>query len=180
MKSIVLITDVSGGIGRAHAHQLHTQGLQVAVVGRDADRLAAVDAAVQITEDTTAPEGAAQAVATGQETLRAAPSLLAHCVGNTLIAPLHRTRVNAYREVIRVNLDSAKYMLQTWFTALQGGPSAAVFVSSVVARIGVANHEAIAAAKGGIEALVYSAAATYAGRDRRSQWTAVSPPCCLG
>jgi NAD(P)-dependent dehydrogenase (short-subunit alcohol dehydrogenase family) len=37
-----------------------------------------------------------------------------------------------------------------------------VLVSSVVARIGVANHEAIAAAKGGIEALARSAAATYA------------------
>jgi 3-oxoacyl-[acyl-carrier protein] reductase len=35
-----------------------------------------------------------------------------------------------------------------------------VFASSVVARIGVANHEAIAAAKGGVEALVRSAAAT--------------------
>ena len=55
MKSIVLITGASGGIGRALAHQLHSQGLQVAVVRRDADRLAAVDAAVLITADTTTP-----------------------------------------------------------------------------------------------------------------------------
>jgi NAD(P)-dependent dehydrogenase (short-subunit alcohol dehydrogenase family) len=48
--------------------------------------------------------------------------------------------------------------------ALQGAPGAAVFASSVVARIGVANHEAIAAAKGGVEALVRSAAATYASQ----------------
>ena len=167
MKSIVLITGASGGIGRALAHQLHSQGLQVAVVGRDADRLAAVDADVRITADTTTPEGAALAVTTCQETLGAPPSLLAHCVGNTLIAPLHRTRADPYREVIRVNLDSAVYMLQAWITALQGGPGAAVFVSSVVARIGVANHEAIAAAKGGVEALVRSAAATYAAQGLR-------------
>ena len=53
--------------------------------------------------------------------------------------------------------------------ALEGrpGPGSAVFVSSVVARIGVANHEAIAAAKGGLEALVRSAAATYATRGLR-------------
>ena len=88
-------------------------------------------------------------------------------MGNTLIAPLHRTRAEAYREVMRVNLDSAVYMLQAWITALQGSPGAAVFVSSVVARIGVANHEAIAAAKGGVEALVRSAAATYAGQGLR-------------
>jgi len=43
-----------------------------------------------------------------------------------------------------------------------GSGGAAVLASSVVARIGVANHEAIAAAKGGIEALARSAAATYA------------------
>jgi NAD(P)-dependent dehydrogenase (short-subunit alcohol dehydrogenase family) len=42
-----------------------------------------------------------------------------------------------------------------------------VFASSVVARIGVANHETIAAAKGGVEALVRSAAATYAGQGLR-------------
>jgi hypothetical protein len=49
---------------------------------------------------------------------------------------------------VRINLDSAVFMLQTWINALQGNPGAAVFASSVVARIGVANHEAIAAAKG--------------------------------
>ena len=42
-----------------------------------------------------------------------------------------------------------------------------MFASSVVSRIGVANHEAIAAAKGGIEALVRSAAATYAAQGLR-------------
>ena len=97
----------------------------------------------------------------------AAPTLLAHCVGNTLIAPLHRTRADAYREVLRVNLDSAVFMLQAWIAALQRAPGAAVFASSVVARIGVANHEAIAAAKGGVEALVRSAAATYASQGLR-------------
>ena len=87
--------------------------------------------------------------------------------GSTLIAPLHRTSVQAYREVMRINLDSAVFMFQAWVTALQGGPGAAVMASSVVARIGVSNHEAIAAAKGGVEALVRSAAATYAAQGLR-------------
>jgi NAD(P)-dependent dehydrogenase (short-subunit alcohol dehydrogenase family) len=167
MTTIALITGASGGIGRALARQLHVQGCRVAAVGRDADRLADVDATVRIAADTTTPEGAALAVAACQEALGAAPTLLAHCVGSTLIAPLHRTRADAYREVMRVNLDSAVFMLQAWIAALQGGPGAAVFASSVVARIGVANHEAIAAAKGGVEALVRSAAATYASQGLR-------------
>jgi NAD(P)-dependent dehydrogenase (short-subunit alcohol dehydrogenase family) len=167
MTAIVLITGASGGIGRALARQLHSEGRRVAAVGRDVDRLADVEAAVRIAADTTTPEGAALAITVCQETLGAAPTMLAHCVGSTLIAPLHRTRADAYREVMRVNLDSAVFMLQAWIAALQGGPGAAVFASSVVARIGVANHEAIAAAKGGVEALVRSAAATYAAQGMR-------------
>jgi NAD(P)-dependent dehydrogenase (short-subunit alcohol dehydrogenase family) len=167
MTSIALITGASGGIGRALARQLRTQGCRVAAVGRDADRLADTEAAVRIVADTTTPEGATLAIAACQQALGAAPELLAHCVGSTLIAPLHRTPSDAYRDVMRINLDSAVFMLQAWIAALKGGPGAAVFASSVVARVGVANHEAIAAAKGGVEALVRSAAATYAGQGLR-------------
>jgi len=167
MTSIALITGASGGIGRALASQLHAQGRRVAAVGRDASRLADIEATVRIAADTTTHEGATLAISACQEALGAAPTMLAHCVGSTLIMPLHRTRAEAYREVLRVNLDSAVFMLQAWIAALHGEPGAAVFVSSVVARIGVANHEAIAAAKGGVEALVRSAAATYAAQGVR-------------
>ena len=167
MTSIALITGASGGIGRALARQLHSQGCRIVAVSRDADRLTDVDATVRIAADVTTPDGAALAIDASQEALGTVPTLLAHCIGSTLIAPLHRTRTEAYREVMRVNLDSAVFMLQAWITALQGAPGAAVFASSVVARIGVANHEAIAAAKGGIEALVRSSAATYASQGLR-------------
>ncbi len=173
MSDIVLITGASGGIGRALALQLHTQAWHVVAVGRDAGRLAEVPASLRIAADVTTPEGAETAMAACRQALGAAPARLAHCVGSTLIAPLHRTRAEAYRELIRVNLDSAVFTLQAWLAALQSGPGAAVLVSSVVARIGVANHEAIAAAKGGVEALVRSAAATYAGQ--RVRVNAVAP-----
>jgi NAD(P)-dependent dehydrogenase (short-subunit alcohol dehydrogenase family) len=167
MTAIVLITGASGGIGRALTHQLHAQGQRVVAVGRDAARLADLPTAAVVAADTTTPEGAALAIAACQEQLGAPPTRLAHCVGSTLIAPLHRTRAEAYRETLRVNLDSAVFMLQAWIAALQGQAGSAVFASSVVARIGVANHEAIAAAKGGVEALVRSAAATYAAQGLR-------------
>ena len=44
---------------------------------------------------------------------------------------------------------------------MKGEGGSIVFVSTAAASIGLPNHEAIAAAKGGIEALVRSAAATY-------------------
>ncbi|GAB4209262.1 MAG: hypothetical protein Fur0019_15910 [Tibeticola sp.] len=125
---IVLVTGARGGIGRSLCTQLHAQGWRVAAVGRDAALLVEVPAAARIAADTTTPEGAAAAVAACTAQL-GAPTHLAHCVGNTLIA--------------------------------------AVLVSSVVAQIGVANHEAIAAAKAGIEGLVRSAAATYAAQGLR-------------
>lgn len=163
MNPIVLVTGARGGIGRALCAQLQAQGCQVAAVGRDAAQLADVPAALHLQADTTTPEGAAAAVAQCREQL-GLPTRLAHCVGSTLIAPLHRSRPEQLREVLRVNLDSALYMLGAWVEALREPPQpgAAVLVSSVVAGIGVANHEAIAAAKGGIEALVRSAAASYA------------------
>lgn len=159
---IALVTGARGGIGRALVARLRARGLRVAAVGRDAAALAELPAAARIAADTTTPEGAAAAFAACREQLGAAPSWLAHAVGSTLIAPLHRTRTEAAREVLRVNLESSLWTLQAWIAALDGAPGAAVFASSVVARIGVANHEAIAAAKGGVEALARSAAATYA------------------
>ena len=167
---VAMVTGARGGIGGALVARLRSAGHRVAAVGRDAASLAGVAADAHLAFDTTTPEGAAAAIDACRSQLGAAPALLAHCVGSTLIAPLHRTSAAQYRELMRVNLDSAVYVLQAWIEAMRGAGAAgsastggaAVLVSSVVARIGVANHEAIAAAKGGVEALARSAAASYA------------------
>ena len=164
---IALVTGARGGIGHALVVRLRARGLRVAAVGRDLAALQTIPADAYIAADTTTPEGAAAAFEACRTQLGAAPSCLAHAVGSTLIAPLHRTRADAAREVLRVNLESSLWTLQAWITSLAGAPGAAVFASSVVARIGVANHEAIAAAKGGVEALVRGAAATYAAQGLR-------------
>ena len=166
---IALVTGARGGIGAEVVARLRTSGHRVAAVGRDLQTLSEVEADAHIAADTTTPEGATAAIAGCQAKLGGAPALLAHCVGSTLIAPLHRTSMAQIREVLRVNLDSALFMLQAWIEGLRaaGQPGAAVLASSVVARIGVANHEAIAAAKGGVEALARSAAATYASAGLR-------------
>ncbi len=163
-QTLALVTGARGGIGRELVARLRAAGHRVAAVGRDAQALNEVDCDLRIAADTTDPAGAALAIAACIEGLGDAPTCLAHCVGSTLIAPLHRTRPEVCREVMRVNLDSAFHVLAAWVEALRvrQQTGAAVFASSVVARIGVANHEAIAAAKGGVEALVRSAAATYA------------------
>lgn len=164
---IALVTGARGGIGRALVERLRARGIRVAAVGRDADGLADLAADARISADVTTPDGAAEAFEACRRELGGSPALLAHAVGSTLVAPLHRTKADDAREVLRVNLESSLWTLQAWLAGLGGEPGAAVFASSVVARIGVANHEAIAAAKGGVEALVRSAAATYASKGVR-------------
>ena len=161
---VALVTGARGGIGREVVAGLRAAGRRVAAVGRDAASLSATEADAHIAADTTTADGAAAALSACQSMLGSTPSWLAHCVGSTLVAPLHRTSADQYREVLRVNLDSAVFTLQAWVQAMRAADmsGAAVLASSVVARIGVANHEAIAAAKGGVEALARSAAATYA------------------
>jgi NAD(P)-dependent dehydrogenase (short-subunit alcohol dehydrogenase family) len=162
-RPVVLVTGARGGVGRALAEELAAHGFRVAAVGRDAQTLKEVKADTYIASDTTTPGGATEAIQQCRDTL-GCPTHLAHCVGSTLIAPLHRTTSTQVHDILRVNLDSAIFMLGAWVDAMKTAElaGAAVLISSVVARIGVANHEAIAAAKGGVEALVRSAAATYA------------------
>ncbi len=164
-----IVTGASGGIGKALCKRLTSSGYRVAAISRDRAKLEGVPAELTIEDDYTPPEGADHAFNLATEQFGESPKLLAHCVDNTLLTPLHRTCSEAWAEVLRANLDSAFYVMQAWIAGRQKTKSAgsAVFSSSVVARIGVANHEAITAAKGGLEALVRSTAAAYAGQGLR-------------
>ena len=74
----------------------------------------------------------------------------------------------AFEAVISTNLTSAFLTLSIVGKAMLGqGHGRMVFTSSVAGSLGLVNHEAISAAKGGIEAMVRSAAATYANRGIR-------------
>jgi NAD(P)-dependent dehydrogenase (short-subunit alcohol dehydrogenase family) len=170
MTRLALITGASGGLGRAVTRRLVAQGWQVALVSRDAGRLGETPAgALAVAADCATAEGAARAAAACTEHFGRPPDALAHCAGSVLLSPLHRTPAEQYREVVRANLDSAFFTLGAFVKGCLDArqPGAAVLVSSVVARIGVLNHEAIAAAKAGVEGLVRSAAATYAGKGLR-------------
>ena len=93
---------------------------------------------------------------------------LLHCVGSIVIRPPHALNQDAFEEVITTNLTSAFLALSVGGKAmLRQGQGKMVFTSSVAGSLGLVNHEAIAAAKGGIEAMVRSAAATYARRGLR-------------
>jgi NAD(P)-dependent dehydrogenase (short-subunit alcohol dehydrogenase family) len=170
MTRTALITGAAGGLGQAATTLLQGRGWRVAGTSRDAARLPGqAQNFLPIDADVSSAEGADQALAASIETFGVPPDALIHAVGSTLLAPLHRTDEDTYRETLAANLDSAFFTLRAYVQAALKArqPGAVVLVSSVVARVGVANHEAIAMAKGGIEALVRSASATYAPRGIR-------------
>jgi NAD(P)-dependent dehydrogenase (short-subunit alcohol dehydrogenase family) len=166
-----MITGASGGLARSLAPRLLQDDWTLAVVGRDYDRLYSLKnkATLLIEADVSTFEGAQKAVEVCIKENGAPPSALAHCAGSVFLKPLHSTSLEEYRDCLRANLDSAFYSLRAFVDALMKvrQPGAAVLVSTVAARIGVARHEAVAAAKAGIEGLVRSAAASYASRSIR-------------
>jgi NAD(P)-dependent dehydrogenase (short-subunit alcohol dehydrogenase family) len=86
----------------------------------------------------------------------------AHFPGSVLLKPCHSTRAEEWDDVIRVNLTSAFYGLKAALGPMRKTKSGSlVFLSSVAATRGLPSHEAIAAAKAGVEGLVRSAAASY-------------------
>jgi NAD(P)-dependent dehydrogenase (short-subunit alcohol dehydrogenase family) len=164
---VAVIAGAASGIGHALCRRLAEQGWQVVGSSRDASRLAPLPLTLAVQCDVSQADGArmlmSQAEALGPVTA------LAICAGNTLIAPLHKTSAAQLHEVWTANVATAWNVLQAWVEARRQIPAAgaAVLCSSVVARIGVANHEAIALAKGAIEGLARSTAATYAASGLR-------------
>ncbi|RCS59536.1 SDR family NAD(P)-dependent oxidoreductase [Parvibium lacunae] len=187
MMQSILITGATGAIGSALAQQVLQQAtapIHLHLVARQAEPLAALSvqlAAVQpaahiatYSADLT-QESAVQSLFDTLAASAAPPTALAHCVGSTVIKPLHLTALADFMAQYEQNTVSAFLVLKAFVAqrlkAKQGGSAA--LVSSVVAHAGFANHEAVAAAKAGVAALVQSAAATYA--DRGIRVNAVSP-----
>jgi NAD(P)-dependent dehydrogenase (short-subunit alcohol dehydrogenase family) len=83
-----------------------------------------------------------------------------------LLKPAHITTNDEWDFTLRQNLNSAFYLLRAATKAMKAGGSV-VLLSSAAARTGLANHEAIAAAKAGVIGLTLSAAASYAARNIR-------------
>ena len=93
---------------------------------------------------------------------------VAHMVGSFAVRPPHAMSVDSFEDVIRTNLTSAFVTLSiACKQMLRNGGGRVVFTSSVAGSLGLVNHEAVSAAKGGVESMARSAAATYARRGIR-------------
>lgn len=169
---LVLIAGLTGGIGSDLARRLHRSGWRVGGFARSADRLAALETELPGLETAVADatDPAAVEAALADLTTRGGGQLDAyvHCVGSIILKAAHLTSIEEWRRTLDLNLNSAFYGLRAAVGPMQArGAGAIVLLSSVAASTGLPGHEAIAAAKGGIEGLVRAAAASYASRNIR-------------
>lgn len=169
---VVLITGATGAIGSELSRRLSAAGHQLVLIARDRAKLAAL--AAEIGNAETFPADLADATSARdalQQAWRHAGAIdaFAHCVGSTLIKPLHLTTDDEAAAQLATNYLSAFHSLRDLVAlALKHKHSiSVVLISSVVAHHGFPNHEAISAAKGAVAALALSAAATYASRGIR-------------
>jgi 3-oxoacyl-[acyl-carrier protein] reductase len=157
----------AGGIGSALARRAQQSGGGVVLAGRPSERLTASArdlGLAAITLDVTDPAAVEAAAGSARDTLGGLDAI-ACCVGSLLLRPAHMTTAEQFRDTVHLHAGAAFAALRAGARVLAkpaGAGGAVAFVSSAAAHIGLANHEAIAAAKGAIEGLVRAGAATYA------------------
>ncbi|WP_425613369.1 SDR family NAD(P)-dependent oxidoreductase [Anatilimnocola sp. NA78] len=171
----VAILGATGTIGSALARRLVSHGRSLLLLGRNAEGLrllgneldqpfAAVDLQSSAPLETVLTESAAT---------DGGFSGLVNCIGSVLLKPAHATSDAEFRQVVETNLFTSFATVRAGAKVLRERGGSVVLFASAAAEVGIANHEAIAAAKAGIIGLSRSAAATYAPQNVR--FNVVSP-----
>lgn len=166
---VVLITGAYGGIGSATARILQQQQFRLVLSGRNREKLDALAGelgATAVPADVTVAEDVESLVQQAADAHGRLDGII-HAVGSMLLKPAHLTSVDEFKSTIDLNLTSAFLMLKFGTKTMFASGGSFVFFSTVATGIGLANHEAITAAKAGIDGLVISAAASYASKGIR-------------
>ena len=175
MSQRVLVIGGGGGIGSAVARRVVARGGRVFLAGRETSRLAGIGAELGMPWGTVEATDFASVDACVDAAVAALGGIdgVVNCAGSILLKPAHLTSADDWQATLATNLTSGFACVRAAGRLMRESGGAVVLVSSAAARIGLANHEAIAAAKAGVIGLVLSAAATYA--KQRIRFNAVAP-----
>ena len=167
----MVIVGGAGGIGAAVARRLAARSCRIVLAGRDPARLQAVAAETAAQAMTCDARESAAVDALMQSVLASHGQVdgVVNCAGSILLKPAHLISDQEFGDTIAINLTTAFNLLRAAARVMtrQPGGGSIVLCSSVAARRGLVNHEAIAAAKAGVEGLALAAAATYARQSVR-------------
>jgi NAD(P)-dependent dehydrogenase (short-subunit alcohol dehydrogenase family) len=162
-RPVVVVLGAAGGIGSALCRRLAARGTTLVLAGHRREPLDAlateVGGDVVPTDATDFDEVAA--LLDGAMAHHGRLDGVVNAVGSILIKPAHLTRREEWDQTLALNLTTAFATVCAAGRTMKRGGSVVLF-SSAAARIGLANHEAIAAAKAGVVGLALAAAATYA------------------
>lgn len=165
----IAILGGSGAIGSEVATRLVDDGHTVALGARTESKLREVAeplGAEAIPVDATDPDQVDTFFDRAVDSMGGLDGVI-NCVGSILLKPAHRTSDAEWDETRALNLDSAFYAVQKSARHMQREGGAIVLVTTAAAQIGLANHDAIAAAKAGVIGLTRASAASYARRGIR-------------
>ncbi len=166
---VIVVLGATGGIGAELCRRLSAKGARLLAAGRSEAKLAALAAetgAQTFTLEVTQSGAVDQCINQAVETYGRIDGV-ANCIGSLLLKPAHLTTDAEWAATLALNLGSAFETVRAATRAMTRTGGSIVLVSSAAARTGLANHEAIAAAKAGVIGLVLAAAASYAGRGIR-------------
>lgn len=166
-----LVIGAAGGIGRRLVELLHRDGWSLVLAGRTPDALGEIAATcgAQTACLDARDFDAVDAVFQAHPGITGAVNL----AGSILLRPAHLTTAQDFEDTISLNLRTAFALTRAAGKHMKSTGGSVVLMSSCAASVGLPNHEAIAAAKAGVEGLVRAAAATYAGSGIR--FNAVAP-----
>ncbi len=163
-----LILGATGGIGSALTRRLARLGATLTLAGRDEARLLALageSGASAVRVDAGEPSTIESAIASAAKQHGRLDGVV-NCIGSLLLKPGHLTTDEELMEAFTVHVRSSFAAMRGSVRAMPKGGSL-VLISSAAARVGLANHEVISAAKSAVEGLALAAAATYAPRGLR-------------
>lgn len=163
-----LIISASSDVGFLTAQNLVAQGKKIFITAQNQEKLNELKSTLGCDGEVlnAADFAATQTVFEQASTNLGSLDGVVNFAGSVIIKPAHLTSFDDYQKTIEANLTTAFSTIRASTKTLKNGGSV-VLISSAAAMQGISNHEAIAAAKGGIIALAKSAAATYAEQNIR-------------